>query len=1016
MGEEPSSQSRVFSTSGDDEEESPDSPPSISTPSTSRGQARFSPADLTAIKMAGYAAIRCVLAADVEMDGEKESNPPQGSSSANDSLVSGLVMPPPSAAFIPLALRPGSSSEGDTGFKRRFASSSETSSPQSSDFADSTGGGRPSSPRPDPPRTYEEIEVRMYEHGAVVVLEGERAGGLVMVLEGLLEVAVEGAGASAIGGQGGIGLSALGSGTGTGRRFGGAKRGVFGLRPYRVGAGGIVGYISAMTSHPSSVTVRAVTVTWAAFFPKPALDRMLERHPAAVFALAKRLLRVVTPSAMQVDMATEWVQLQAGQTVCRQGEKAESVVVVLNGRLRSIIVEDDDGGLRNGSEEEDEEERLGRTGTRFGRSRRGGTSNDALAPDSPPLRATNGPSWGGGGDREVRGGDHSVSGPSARGGTPRPAFTIEAEHGPGDSFGELEVLTDSRRPATVHAIRDSEVAILPRTLLEAMARINPEVTMAVSRIVAGRAAGGRTGKPRAKNWGLSPGSFNVPSYMPAVGGGTVGAGDGGVGLDNANLRTVAVIPVTSAVPVLDFAARLRTGLLAEGCSPVSVLTSDRVVGWLGRHAFSRVGKLKLVSWLAEMEEASGMVVYVADGGVASPWTQRCIRQADCILLVGLGDEDPSIGEFETILIGMKTTARKELVLIHSERYVIPGSTAHWLQNRTWVHAHHHVQMPNRPTIPSRKTNFNLASQIQRFTSRAVLYSMGSTGQFHDHVTHLSSTTESNIRADFGRIARRLLGKSVGLVLGGGGARGIAHVGVIKALEEAGVPIDMVGGTSIGAFVGGLLAREGDYVSTVGRAKMFSSRMASPWRQLADLTYPTLSWFSDNGNMLVDGGYISNLPADVMRALGAARVLAVDVGALDDTRPVQFGDALSGLSVVWDRMNPFRDTTQYQRIPNLADVQSRLAYVSSVRQLEEAKATEGVFYLRPPVTMFGTLQFGSFSELVDVGYKYGLEAVEQWVKDGTMERVFGVKDITGEAEAGLDAKAPSKSRRGRRNSV
>jgi len=61
------------------------------------------------------------------------------------------------------------------------------------------------------------------------------------------------------------------------------------------------------------------------------------------------------------------------------------------------------------------------------------------------------------------------------------------------------------------------------------------------------------------------------------------------------------------------------------------------------------------------------------------------------------------------------------------------------------------------------------------------------------------------RAHCGRLARQLCGRAVGLTLGGGGARGLAHLGVIRALEEAGVAIDMVGGTSQGSLVGALLA-------------------------------------------------------------------------------------------------------------------------------------------------------------------------------------------------------------------
>jgi lysophospholipid hydrolase len=51
-------------------------------------------------------------------------------------------------------------------------------------------------------------------------------------------------------------------------------------------------------------------------------------------------------------------------------------------------------------------------------------------------------------------------------------------------------------------------------------------------------------------------------------------------------------------------------------------------------------------------------------------------------------------------------------------------------------------------------------------------------------------------SDFSRLARFLTGKSIGLVLGGGAARGCAHVGVIKALKEAQIPIDMIGKVQI----------------------------------------------------------------------------------------------------------------------------------------------------------------------------------------------------------------------------
>jgi len=61
--------------------------------------------------------------------------------------------------------------------------------------------------------------------------------------------------------------------------------------------------------------------------------------------------------------------------------------------------------------------------------------------------------------------------------------------------------------------------------------------------------------------------------------------------------------------------------------------------------------------------------------------------------------------------------------------------------------------------------------------------------------------------DVGRLARFMAGRAVGLVLSGGGARGFAHLGVVRALRQAGVPIDAVGGTSMGAIVAAGVAME-----------------------------------------------------------------------------------------------------------------------------------------------------------------------------------------------------------------
>ena len=132
---------------------------------------------------------------------------------------------------------------------------------------------------------------------------------------------------------------------------------------------------------------------------------------------------------------------------------------------------------------------------------------------------------------------------------------------------------------------------------------------------------------------------------------------------------------------------------------------------------------------------------------------------------------------------------------------------------------------------SRRTQQNISrllpgsikSTVENFSARF----MGKKRQYYSPIhTH---------KNDFLRLARILSGQAIGLVLGGGGARGISHLGVIQALEEHGIPIDMVGGTSIGSFTVGLYARDYTVVSIYGRTKKFAARFSSLCRIFIDFT-------------------------------------------------------------------------------------------------------------------------------------------------------------------------------------
>ena len=156
----------------------------------------------------------------------------------------------------------------------------------------------------------------------------------------------------------------------------------------------------------------------------------------------------------------------------------------------------------------------------------------------------------------------------------------------------------------------------------------------------------------------------------------------------------------------------------------------------------------------------------------------------------------------------------------------------------------------------------------------------------------------------------------------------------------------------------------------------------------------------DGHLLLDGGYVNNLPADVMRMRGARHILAVDVGSQDDVEFTNYGEQLSGLQVFLSRWLPWRREIN---VPNQADVQSRLAYVSCVTKLEAVKSADYCDYIRPPIDRYGTLQFGSFDEIRDVGYYHGQTYFSGLVKAGLM-KPFLVRQDSQES-TGARPKAP-----------
>uniref|UniRef100_A0A3Q1JQE2 lysophospholipase n=1 Tax=Anabas testudineus TaxID=64144 RepID=A0A3Q1JQE2_ANATE len=692
--------------------------------------------------------------------------------------------------------------------------------------------------------------------------------------------------------------------------------------------GELVGHLAVLTGEPLIFTVRALRDCTFLSISKAFFYEIMREEPWVVLNVAHAVVKRVSPFVRQIDFALDWMAVEAGRAVYRQGDKSDSTYIVLSGRLRSVIAKD------NGKKE------------------------------------------------------------------------LAGEYGRGDLIGVVETLTHMNRATTVHAVRDSELAKLPEGALNSIKRRYPQVVTRLIHLLGQKILGN-----------MQPVSGPLAGHSLALHTHT-----SKWDAENlvSNLSTVAILPVSEEVPLTSFTLELQHALSAIG--PTLLLTSDIIQQRLGSAALDSVHEYRLSSWLGQQEDIHRIVLYQSDSSL-TPWTQRCIRQADCIIIVGLGEQEPAVGELERMLESSAVRAQKQLVLLHREDGPPPKGTAEWLNMRSWISRHHHLSCPRR--VFSRRSLPKLRELYQRVFEKC-----------------------PDRHSDFSRLARILTGNSIALVFGGGGARGCCQVGILQALNDSGIPIDMVGGTSIGSLMGALYAEEKSSSRMRVRAREWAMGMTSYFKKILDLTYPITSMFSGasfnssissvfkgkqiedlwlpyfnittditassmrvhtdgslwryvrasmslsgylpplcdpkDGHLLMDGGYINNLPADVARSMGAKVVIAIDVGSQDETNLSNYGDSLSGWWLLWKRFNPMAEKV---KVLNMAEIQTRLAYVCCVRQLELVKDSEYCEYIRPPIDRYGTLEFGKFDEIAEVGYQHGKTLFDVWHRSGVVDSII-----------------------------
>jgi NTE family protein len=412
---------------------------------------------------------------------------------------------------------------------------------------------------------------------------------------------------------------------------------------------------------------------------------------------------------------------------------------------------------------------------------------------------------------------------------------------------------------------------------------------------------------------------------------------------------------------------LQDGL---GSEPVARLLADALLKLGSKAAVLDVSAAEQASdWFHAFEAAHDVVFYRGDEPDTA-WTQLCVRQADRILLLARSDLPVPARPLRPAK--ERVCGLPELILLHSRGIEFPDALA--ARNGVFE-AHHHLR--------------------------------------------------DNNGADIARLARAVTGRAVALVLGGGGARGFAHIGVVKALVEAGVSFDSLGGVSMGAIIAAGLAAEwsieelsermravfvtahplSDYtlplialvrgrnVSRLMRRHFGSRRIeALPkpffcisadlttghlhehvsgmlWRALrASAALPgILPPVPLRGHLLVDGGVMNNLPVDLMRKRRVGPLIASDVtGEVDfSVRDNRYGER-PVWRLLWQRM---RGT------PSIFDILMRAGTLGSEAQRRLVR-DEADFLYEPLLPGVEPLDWKCFERAVAEGYEHTARHIEQ----------------------------------------
>ena len=453
--------------------------------------------------------------------------------------------------------------------------------------------------------------------------------------------------------------------------------------------------------------------------------------------------------------------------------------------------------------------------------------------------------------------------------------------------------------------------------------------------------------------------------------------------------TITLLPVSAGVDARGFADKLAAQLAGKG--RVTVLDAAALDAALGEPgaasgtAADAALNRRISMQLDNIEAEHEFVLLLADDR-PNAWTRRCCRHGDELLMLADATQAPALHPNEVDWLAQRpprAEAAEILVLLHPAETRCPRGTGTWLARRP-VTEHVHI----RPAL----------------------------------------------ERDMARLARIESRSAVGLVLAGGGARGFAHLGVYKALQERGIEVDFVGGTSIGAVMAALVAADqpmdrthaiarrafsinptGDInwlplISLIGGRRLrrildqsvtellgFAADIEDLWKNyyciaanyshareqplrsgplqkalLASTAIPgALPPVVLDGDLLCDGGTFNNFPVDLMRNVrGVGTVIGVDLNTKKPRR-LEFDEVPGTWALLRDRLRP-RARRRF-KLPSLASYLMNVTILYSMSRQRHAQLQTDL-YFNPPLDRVGLLEWKRFDHIVEQGYAHALEVL------------------------------------------